>query len=73
MSLKGELASIGEKYLIKVLDNKSESLTFDKYRFEVYYKKKKSITDLLPTSTMQGHFKRSFYFIKMNCSLLDSP
>ena len=71
-SLSGELASIGEKYLIKVLDNKSESLTFDKYRFEVYYMKNKSIIDLPPTSsTMQGHFKRSFYFIKMNCSLLD--
>ena len=52
--LNGELASIGEKYLIKVLDNKSESLTFDKYRFEVYHKKKKEIIDLPPTSsTMQ--------------------
>ena len=71
-TLNSELASIGEKYLIKVLDNKSESLTFDEYRFEVYHKKKKSIIDLPPTSsTISGHLKRSFYFIKMNCSLIN--
>ena len=71
MQMRNQLHNFCTGQVVKDEDNKSESLTFDNYRFEVYYKKKKSIIDLPPTtSTMQGHFKRSFYFIKMNCSLL---
>ena len=59
-----------EKYLTKLLNVKADCETFDDLR---YYLESKSISELPPSSTsLHGHLHRSFYFVRVNASFLQS-
>ena len=61
-----------EKYLVKVVDLKSGSETFDELRYKIYTTKGKSINNLPPTSSsLKGHLLRCHYFANMCLSLLN--
>ena len=60
-----------EKYLVKVIDFKSNCETFDELRYKVYTLKGKTLNLLPPTSTaLSAHLQRCHYFVNMCLSLL---
>ena len=63
-----------EKYLRKLLNVKADCETFDDLRYYLYMNRSKSMSELPPSSaSLHGHLLRSFYFVRVNASLLQSP
>ena len=62
-----------EKYLVRVINLKSNCETFDDLKYEIYKTKEKALNELPPTSsTIRGHFLRRHYFVYLCSNLLDS-
>ena len=60
-----------EKYLIKVIQPNSKCSSFDELRYNLYLNKKKSISELPPTSRLiESHLDRCYMVIYNNINLL---
>ena len=61
-----------EVFLVNVLSISSKCETFDELRYEMYYEKKKSLSELPPSSNMvHGHIRRSEYVYHLSNTLLN--
>ena len=69
-SIKSQFENNG-KYLAAVLQKTSKSENFYKLRYEQYIDKRKSLTELTPTSSsIEGHLSRCYYAVCNSVSVL---
>ena len=62
-----------ERYLLRVINLKSNCETFNDLRYQIYKTKEKAQNELPPTSsTISGHLLKSHYIMYLFSNLLDS-
>ena len=62
-----------ERYLVNVIQPRSNCMTFDELRYEMYCTQNKGLSELPPISySLHGHLLRSHYFVSFCLSLKQS-
>ena len=63
-----------ERFLVRVVDPRSNCDTFDELRYQMYKNKEKSINELPPTSAaIHAHLLRRHYVTHLNLNVLENP